>query len=37
MKSDALAGLSPERIAELDAADPDWRIDGRRGIIQGKI
>jgi hypothetical protein len=34
MKSDSLVGLSAERIAHLDAADPDWRINGRRGVIQ---
>jgi hypothetical protein len=34
MKSDALAGLPPGRSAELDAADRDWRINGRRGVIQ---
>ncbi len=34
MKSDALAGLPPGRAAELDAADRDWRINGRRGVIQ---
>ena len=34
MKSDALAGLAPGRSAQLDAIDPDWRINGRRGVIQ---
>ncbi|HET6147527.1 MAG TPA: ARMT1-like domain-containing protein [Polyangia bacterium] len=34
MKSDSLVGLSAERIAQLDAADRDWRINGRRGVIQ---
>ena len=34
MKSDALAGLAPGRSAQLDAVDRDWRINGRRGVIQ---
>jgi hypothetical protein len=34
LKSDSLVGLSAERIAQLDATDPDWRINGRRGVIQ---
>jgi len=34
MKSDALAGLAPGRSAQLDAIDRDWRINGRRGVIQ---
>jgi hypothetical protein len=34
MKSDALAGLPPGRSPQLDAVDRDWRINGRRGVIQ---
>jgi hypothetical protein len=34
MKSDALVGLSAEEISRVDAADRDWRINGRRGVIQ---
>jgi hypothetical protein len=34
MKSDALAGLAPGRSAQLDAIDREWRINGRRGVIQ---
>jgi hypothetical protein len=34
MKSDAVVGLSAEHIARLDAADPEWRINARRGLIQ---
>jgi hypothetical protein len=34
MKSDAVLGL-PEGMAErLDKIDPEWRINGRRGVIQ---
>jgi hypothetical protein len=36
MKSDALVGVQEPRIAELDRVDPEWRINGRRGIIQGR-
>jgi len=35
MKSDPLAGLAPARMSELDLADAEWRINGRRGLIQG--
>jgi hypothetical protein len=34
MKSDAVVGLPIEQINRLDAADRDWRINGRRGVIQ---
>jgi uncharacterized protein with ATP-grasp and redox domains len=34
MKCDALAGISATHSAELDRADPDWRINGRRGLAQ---
>jgi hypothetical protein len=34
MKSDSLVGISAHDVARLDAADPDWRINGRRGVIQ---
>lgn len=36
MKSDALAGVSRASLAELDASDPEWRINGRRGLVQMK-
>ncbi len=35
MKSDALVGLPEGLVTELDRADRDWRLNGRRGIIQG--
>ncbi|HKQ70075.1 MAG TPA: damage-control phosphatase ARMT1 family protein [Polyangiaceae bacterium] len=35
MKSDPLVGITAERAASLDATDVDWRINGRRGVIQG--
>jgi hypothetical protein len=34
MKSDAVVGLSGVDVAELDAADPAWRVNARRGVIQ---
>lgn len=34
MKSDALVGISAAVVARLDTADADWRINGRRGVIQ---
>jgi hypothetical protein len=34
MKSDSLAGLPPGMAAQLDGIDRDWRINGRRGVIQ---
>jgi len=34
MKSDSLVGLPAGDLARLDAADRDWRINGRRGLIQ---
>jgi hypothetical protein len=36
MKSDALVGVPASRTEELDQLDPEWRINGRRGVIQGR-
>ena len=37
MKSDPVVGL-PAGVAErLDASDPTWRIDGRRGVAQAVV
>jgi hypothetical protein len=35
LKSDAILGLSPGMAEKLDAVDREWRINGRRGVIQG--
>ncbi len=35
MKSDALVGVDQAMLRELDRVDPTWRINGRRGVIQG--
>lgn len=36
MKSDAIVGLPADQMRRLDAADRDWRINGRRGVIQSR-
>ena len=36
MKSDALVGVSQERTSATGHADAKWRINGRRGLIQGR-
>jgi hypothetical protein len=37
MKSDAVLGLPPGLAERLDATDPRWRIDGRRGLAQAHV
>ena len=32
LKSDPIVGLPTGRAAELDAEDPTWRVNGKRGI-----
>ena len=34
LKSDPLVGLPPGLVARLDAGDAQWRINGRRGVVQ---
>ena len=34
LKSDGLVGLRPGLADELDRVDPEWRVNGRRGVIQ---
>jgi uncharacterized protein with ATP-grasp and redox domains len=36
MKSDIIVGLRHGQAEALDAADPDWRVNSRRGLIQFK-
>ena len=36
LKSDPIVGLSAKKAAELDHADPGWRTNGKRGLIQFK-
>jgi len=35
MKSNVITGLQPGQAETLDEEDPDWRVNGRRGVIQG--
>jgi hypothetical protein len=37
MKSDAVLGLPAGLAKTLDASDPRWRIDGRRGLAQAYL
>ncbi|HEV8550052.1 MAG TPA: damage-control phosphatase ARMT1 family protein [Polyangiaceae bacterium] len=32
LKSDPIVGVPVARVAELDAADPSWRVNGKRGV-----
>lgn len=32
LKSDPITGLAPGKAAELDAIDPTWRVNGKRGV-----
>ena len=34
LKSEIMVSLSPGQAAEIAAEDPDWLINGKRGIIQ---
>jgi uncharacterized protein with ATP-grasp and redox domains len=36
LKSDPLVGLPAGMADQLDESDPDWRVNGRRGVIQFK-
>lgn len=33
MKSDLIVGLQPGQVSQLDAEDPLWRVNGKRGVI----
>ncbi len=37
MKSDPVIGLPAGMAEQLDAADPLWRINGKRGVIQARL
>lgn len=37
MKSDPVVGLQPGQAEALDQADPEWRVNGQRGMIQARI
>ena len=34
LKSDPIVGLEPGLAERLDALDPQWRVNGKRGVIQ---
>ena len=34
LKSDPVVGLQPGTAKQLDAIDPEWRVNGQRGVIQ---
>jgi uncharacterized protein with ATP-grasp and redox domains len=36
MKSDAVVGLRPGLAEQLDTLDPQWRVNGKRGVMQFK-
>jgi hypothetical protein len=37
MKSDPILGLAAGTRERLDAEDPGWRVQGRRGVIQAFV
>jgi uncharacterized protein with ATP-grasp and redox domains len=37
MKSDVVTGLQPGQAEALDQEDADWRVNGRRGVIQAVL
>ena len=34
LKSDVVVGVPGERVEQLDAEEPDWRINGRQTVVQ---
>lgn len=36
-KSDPIVGIDESRASELDLTDPQWRVNGVRGIIQAQL
>lgn len=36
LKSDPIVGLSTGQATQLDAVDPQWHVNGRRGVLQFK-
>lgn len=37
LKSDPIVGLTQDAVEALDKADPNWRVNGKRGVIQALI
>ena len=36
-KSEVVVGLEPGQAERLDAEDPEWRVNGQRGVIQARL
>jgi hypothetical protein len=36
-KSEVVVGLEPGQAERLDAEDPEWRVNGQRGVIQVRL
>jgi uncharacterized protein with ATP-grasp and redox domains len=36
-KAELIAGLAPGVAERLDALDPHWRVNGRRGVVQARL
>ncbi len=37
LKAEIVVGLSSGVVAQLDAEDPSWRVNGKRGLIQTRL
>ncbi len=37
LKSDPVVGLAPGLAEQLDAVDADWRVNGKRALLQGTL
>ncbi len=37
LKSDVIAGLKAEQVEELNHADREWRVNGKRGVVQANL
>jgi uncharacterized protein with ATP-grasp and redox domains len=37
LKSDPIVGLPPGQAERLDQEDPEWRVNGKRGVIQALV
>jgi len=37
MKSDVIVGLPPGKAEELTQVDREWRVNGKRGVIQANL
>lgn len=37
LKSDVIVGLTAEQVSALNQADPQWRVNGKRGVAQARL